>query len=100
MVLLKFCKIDSKTPVLKSVVLQALQFHKKETPVQVFSCECYENFDIFFIEHFHATALSLLLDYCYYLKHQIFEFFCLPFNFPMFNYWSFISLCLCFCPTY
>ena len=43
---------------------QAWNFIKKEYPAQVFSCDFYEIFldHLFYLEHFWAPALSLLLE--------------------------------------
>ena len=42
---------------------QTLNFVKKETPSQVFSCDFYEIFlEQLFVEHFWAPALLLLLE--------------------------------------
>ena len=69
----------------KYVSEQAWNFIKKETPAQAYSCDFYE----IFLEHL----------YHYYFNHQFLEFFFLLTHL-MCIYWSFGSLCICFCSTY
>ena len=54
----------------------------------------------YFWEHHFSRTLSGNSFYRYYLKHQIVGFFFFLLTIPMFIYWSFISLGLCFCLTY
>ena len=73
---------------------QSWNFIKKENPAQVFSCD----FHRIFLEHLFYRTFPGHLLYHYYLNHQFFDFFFLL-TYPIWIYWSFGSLCICFCFT-